>query len=149
MDILLPTFASLLATLTERAFDIPTLHDVLRVVRLEDYNTRVVVLSTAVLGLAAGLVGSFTLLRRRALMGDALAHATLPGICIAFIAATLLKGDGKSLTIALNLAAEPVSVTSSSVGFGREILLSTFLDRAGEHIDGVLDLRANEGVIIG
>jgi manganese/zinc/iron transport system permease protein len=97
----LSSASSILATLTERAFDIPALQDVLRVVRLEDYNTRVVVLSTAVLGLAAGLVGSFTLLRRRALMGDALAHATLPGICIAFITATLLKGDGKSLTTLL------------------------------------------------
>lgn len=95
------TVAGFVATLTERAFDIPSLHDVLRVVRLEDYNTRVVVLSTAVLGLAAGLVGSFTLLRRRALMGDALAHATLPGICVAFITATLMGGDGKSLVTLL------------------------------------------------
>jgi alpha-glucosidase len=59
------------------------------------------------------------------------------------------RGDEASLTIALNLAAEPVSVTSSSIGFGKQILLSTFLDRTGESIEGVLDLRGNEGVIIG
>ena len=50
--------------------------------------------------------------------------------------------------IALNLGADPVAVTSSAIGFGSEIVLSTFLDREGEEIEGVLDLRGNEGVII-
>jgi alpha-glucosidase len=59
------------------------------------------------------------------------------------------EADGNSVTVALNLGAEPVSVTSSSIGFGRKVLLSTFLDRDGEPIEGVLDLRGNEGVIIG
>lgn len=71
--------------------------DVARVFLLQDYNTRVVVLGAAALGLAAGVVGCFTLLRRRALMGDALSHATLPGIGLAFILVTLTGGDGKSL----------------------------------------------------
>ncbi|MFG0332329.1 MAG: iron chelate uptake ABC transporter family permease subunit, partial [Maioricimonas sp. JB049] len=53
------------------------------------------------LGLAAGLVGSFTLLRKRALMGDALSHATLPGIGLAFMAATALGADGKRLPLLL------------------------------------------------
>ena len=35
------------------------------------------------------------------------------------------------------------------IGFGKQILLSTFLDREGEEIEGVLDLRGNEGVILG
>ena len=51
--------------------------------------------------------------------------------------------------MALNLGAEPVSVTTSSIGSGCEILLSTFLDRQGETIEGALDLRGNEGVIVG
>jgi alpha-glucosidase len=59
------------------------------------------------------------------------------------------RGDGDAVVIALNLGAEPVSVTSSSIGFDNEILLSTFLDREGEKLDGALDLRGNEGVIIG
>jgi len=37
------------------------------------------------LGLAAGVLGSFALLRRRSLMGDALAHAALPGVCVGFL----------------------------------------------------------------
>jgi alpha-glucosidase len=59
------------------------------------------------------------------------------------------RADGDAVTIALNLGADPIAVTSSAIGFGNEILLSTFLDRHGEKIEGVLDLRGNEGVIIG
>ncbi|MGB1130871.1 MAG: metal ABC transporter permease, partial [Haloferula sp.] len=51
---------------------------------LGSYNTLLVVASTSLLGIAAGLVGSFLLLRKRSLMGDALSHATLPGIGVAF-----------------------------------------------------------------
>jgi alpha-glucosidase len=58
------------------------------------------------------------------------------------------NGAAGSIIIALNLGAEPVSVTSSSLGFGNEILLSTFLDRSGESVRGVVDLRGNEGVMI-
>ncbi len=49
----------------------------------------------------------------------------------------------------LNLGAEPASMTSSSIGFGGEILLSTFLDRKRERVEGTLNLRGNEGVIVG
>lgn len=44
-----------------------------------------VMIGTALLGCVAGTVGSFAVLRRRALIGDMLAHASLPGICIAFL----------------------------------------------------------------
>jgi alpha-glucosidase len=57
-------------------------------------------------------------------------------------------GDGGAVTIALNLGTEPVSLTSSAIGFGNEIVLSTFLDRRGEDVQGTLDLRGNEGVIV-
>jgi len=79
----------------------PNWEDWKRVILLTDYNSRVVVFGTAMLGCAAGLVGSFTLLRKRALMGDALSHATLPGIGIAYILATVMGGNGKSLPILL------------------------------------------------
>ena len=58
-------------------------------------------------------------------------------------------GEGGAIVVALNLGAEPVSISSSSIGFGRVILLSTFLDRQGERIEGALDLRTNEGAILG
>ena len=56
---------------------------------------------------------------------------------------------GVAIVVALNLGAEPVSISSSSIGFDRIVLLSTALDRHGERIEGALDLRANEGVILG
>jgi alpha-glucosidase len=59
------------------------------------------------------------------------------------------QGEGRAVVVALNLGAEPVSLESDAAGLGGEILLSTFLDRQGEKIQGTLDLRGNEGVIIG
>ncbi|MGJ4993125.1 alpha-amylase family glycosyl hydrolase [Bradyrhizobium sp. HKCCYLS3077] len=59
------------------------------------------------------------------------------------------EGDGEVLTIALNLGDEPVSIATEGNGLAGAILLSTWLDRDGERIDGTLDLRGNEGVVIG
>ena len=75
--------------------------DLWDVLLLRDYNTRVVLLGVALLGAASGLVGSFTLLRKRSLMGDALAHASLPGLVIAFMIAVAAGGDGKSMPLLL------------------------------------------------
>jgi manganese/zinc/iron transport system permease protein len=50
------------------------------------YNTLVVAAGVAAVGFAAGIVGSFGVLRRRALAGDAAAHATLAGAALAFLA---------------------------------------------------------------
>lgn len=47
--------------------------------------TEKVMLGTALLGGMSGVVGSFAVLRGRALVGDMLAHAALPGVCIAFL----------------------------------------------------------------
>ena len=96
------THAKSHGTITDRSIRWPTLAEWRRVVLLEDYNTRVVLLGTGLLGFAAGTVGSFTLLRKRALMGDALSHATLPGIGLAFVLTTLAGGDGKTLPVLLD-----------------------------------------------
>jgi manganese/zinc/iron transport system permease protein len=69
----------------------------IRVLSLQDYNTRLVVFSTSLLGMASGWVGTFLLLRKRALMGDALSHACLPGIGIAFLLMVAFGGSGKAL----------------------------------------------------
>jgi len=44
-----------------------------------------VTIGAALLGGAAGVAGSFAVLRRRSLVGDMLAHASLPGVCLAFL----------------------------------------------------------------
>lgn len=75
----------------------PTLEQVLRVAMLRDYNTRVVMIGTMLLGVSGGLVGVFLLLRRRSLAADVVSHATLPGIAIAFLALEAASpGSGKS-----------------------------------------------------
>ena len=56
------------------------------------FNATIVTLGTTMLGIAAGVVGVFALLRRRSLVADALSHATLPGIAIAFMVSILLGG---------------------------------------------------------
>lgn len=60
-------------------------------------NAALVSLGAALLGLAAGATGAFVTLRRRALASDAMAHATLPGIGLAFLAMAAAGGDGRSL----------------------------------------------------
>lgn len=52
---------------------------------LIDPNVGWVVGGTFFLGFAAGIIGSFALLRRQALLGDAMSHAALPGVALAFL----------------------------------------------------------------
>jgi len=61
------------------------MQDLWRLLSLADSNTRTVLLGTALLGLACGVVGALGVLRRRALAGDAVAHAALPGVCLAWL----------------------------------------------------------------
>ncbi len=61
------------------------------------YNATLVTVAAVLLGIAAGVTGTFLFLRKRALVSDAIAHATLPGIGLAFIALTLSGHDGRYL----------------------------------------------------
>ncbi|HLU54527.1 MAG TPA: iron chelate uptake ABC transporter family permease subunit [Pseudonocardia sp.] len=51
------------------------------------YTDAVVIAGSLVLGITSGVLGAFAVLRRRSLVGDAVAHATLPGVCVAFLVA--------------------------------------------------------------
>ncbi len=98
----------------------PELADICNVFLLRDYNTRLVVICTVLLGCACGLMGGFLLLRKRSLMGDTLSHATLPGVGLSFILAVALGGDGKSLPILLVGAAITGVIGCAAVLFIRE-----------------------------
>ncbi len=50
-----------------------------------DPNVVLVVLGVVLLNTSAAVVGTFTFLKKKALVGDAVAHAVLPGICLAFM----------------------------------------------------------------
>lgn len=52
---------------------------------LENPNVLWVLLGSSLLGASAGVIGCFTFLRKRSLVGDAMAHAALPGVTTAFI----------------------------------------------------------------
>ncbi|MEM9359818.1 MAG: metal ABC transporter permease [Pseudomonadota bacterium] len=69
------------------------------------YNAALVAIGALLLGIAAGVTGTFLFLRKRALVSDAVAHATLPGIALAFIAMVMLGGDGRNLIVLMMGAA--------------------------------------------
>ncbi len=84
----------------------PTWPEVLEVLSFRaGHNTAMVMAAATMLGLAAGIVGVFAMLRRRSLMSDALSHATLPGIAAAFLLTAALGGDGRSMPVLLAGAA--------------------------------------------
>ena len=50
-----------------------------------DTTLRTITIGTMVLGAASGMLGSFAVLRKESLLGDAISHAALPGIVLAFM----------------------------------------------------------------
>lgn len=50
-----------------------------------DYTLLVVLAGISMVGLLAGVLGVFVLLRGQSLLGDAISHAALPGIALAFL----------------------------------------------------------------
>ncbi len=61
------------------------------------YNATLVAIGATLLGLAAGAAGTFLFLRKRALVSDAISHATLPGVGLAFMVMVAMGGDGRNL----------------------------------------------------
>ncbi len=61
------------------------------------YNATLVAIGASLLGVSAGVTGTFLFLRKRALVSDAISHATLPGVCLAFMLLVALGGDGRNL----------------------------------------------------
>jgi manganese/zinc/iron transport system permease protein len=74
---------------------IEILHDV-----LFDYTLRTVAMGAAILGIISGVLGCFAVLRKQSLLGDAISHAALPGIALAF-----LITESKSTLVLLSGAA--------------------------------------------
>jgi len=112
-----------------------------------DYTIRNVALGSAILGILGGALGSFAVLRRQGLLGDALAHATLPGVCVAFMLAgtknpaVLLLGAALSAGLGALLILAVVNGTRIkqdaalgivlSVFFGAGIVLLTYIAGSG------------------
>lgn len=58
---------------------------VIRFISLKDPSIQIALLGVVLLGICCGLLGSFLVVRQKALLGDALSHAVLPGIVIGFL----------------------------------------------------------------
>lgn len=65
-----------------------------------DYTLMIVAIGAALLGIVSGALGTYAVLRRQSLLGDAISHAALPGIAIAF----LLTGSKTPLILVLGAA---------------------------------------------
>lgn len=120
-----------------------------------DYTLRNVALGSALLGIVSGVLGCFAVLRKQGLLGDALAHAALPGICIAY----LLTGDKTTIVLLigaalagwlatyllLRIVQKTIISEDSALGillsvfFGFGILLLTFISKTGNASQTGLD----------
>ena len=65
-----------------------------------DYTLIVVSVGAALLGTVSGALGTYAVLRRQSLLGDAISHAALPGIAIAF----MLTGTKTPLILVIGAA---------------------------------------------
>jgi manganese/zinc/iron transport system permease protein len=98
----------------------------------QDYTLRNVVLGSAVLGIVSGVLGSFAVLRRQGLIGDALAHAALPGICLAFLLAgtktplVLMLGAGVAGWIGMLAILSILRFTRLDTGTALAVVLTVF-----------------------
>ncbi|CCV64141.1 Metal ion ABC transporter, permease protein [Alteracholeplasma palmae J233] len=116
---------------------------------ITNYTVRTVLIGAVLLGIVSGVLGVFTLLRKQALIGDAISHATLPGVVLAFIFTKqtsleiLLLGAAFASVISMGLIAlikkyskvkydaSLALILSSFFGFG-QLLLSIIRDTAGQ-----------------
>jgi len=120
-----------------------------------DYTLRNIALGSAILGLVGGVLGSFAVLRRQSLLGDALSHAALPGICLAYMltgtrtSLVLLIGAGitgwlGTLLILMIVRETRIAEDAAlgivlSVFFGIGIMLLTFIQQSNDANQAGLD----------
>ena len=60
---------------------------------LRDYTLQIVALGSVILGAVSGILGSFAVLRKQSLLGDAVSHAALPGIAFVFLLTGVKKTE--------------------------------------------------------
>lgn len=116
------------------------LHDL-----LFDYTLRTVALGSAMLGATSGVLGSYAVLRRQSLLGDAVAHTALPGLVLAFmltgskapwvlLLGAALAGGSATFLIGAVTSSTRIKYDSAlglvlSVFFGFGLVLLTFVQK--------------------
>src|SRR5690606_8044868 len=112
-----------------------------------DPNVRYVVLGNVLLSASAAMVGAFILLQKKALVGDAVSHAVLPGICAAFLfsgskntafmlVGAFITGWLALITIDYIVAKSKIKKDAAiglvlSVFFGAGMVMRTFIPASG------------------
>lgn len=114
---------------------------------LREPNVRIVFWGSLILCATSGLVGTFTFLRKRSLIGDVISHSVLPGICLAFI----IGGEKNPLFLIIGavvtgwistwlidavtskskIKTDTAIALTLSVFFGTGILLLTYIQHTG------------------
>jgi manganese/zinc/iron transport system permease protein len=121
--------------------------DLITFFSFSDPNIVSVVIGVVLLASSAGVVGTFTFLKKQALVGDAVAHAVLPGICLAFLLsgtknpAILIIGAFSTGWLSLvimdyitrhsKIKEDTAIALILSVFFGVGILLLTYIQKTG------------------
>jgi manganese/zinc/iron transport system permease protein len=120
-----------------------------------DYTLRTVALGSAVLGIVSGALGAYAVLRKQSLLGDAISHAALPGIALAFmltgskmplvlIVGAALAGWAATLFIMSIVSATRIKYDSAlgmvlSVFFGAGLVLLTVIQKRPDATQAGLD----------
>lgn len=118
-------------------------------------NVRYVVFGSVLLSISSAVVGCFTFLKKKALLGDVISHSVLPGICISFLITgtknpiALVIGafvSGWLSILALDyivknskIKEDTATGLSLSVFFGIGILLLTYIQHSGNSAQTGLD----------
>lgn len=122
---------------------------------LQDSTIQNVVIGAALLGIISGVLGSFAVLRQQSLLGDTLAHAALPGVCLGFLVAgtrdlasimagALVTGVLAALAVVVltrrsRLKTDAALGISLSVSFAIGVVLLTAIQNTGNASQGGLD----------
>lgn len=122
---------------------------------LNNYTLLTVLMGMAIIGITAGALGAFALLRGQSLLGDAISHASLPGIALAFLLtssknpAILLGGAALAGSIGSFCVLAITRLTKIkkdaalgivlSVFFGIGLMLMTYIQKHGSSNQSILN----------
>lgn len=122
---------------------------------MQNPNVRYVVFGSVLLSISSAIVGCFTFLKKKALIGDVVSHAVLPGVCLSFIVSgtknPIFLIIGAFLSGWLSIIVLDYIVRNSkikedtatglalSVFFGFGVLLLTFIQHSGNSAQTGLD----------
>lgn len=131
------------------------MENIITYLTLSDANILYVVVGMILIGSASAVVGAFTVLQQKSLLGDAIAHSVLPGICFAFLIsgtkhpAILLSGafvTGWLSVVAIDYICAQTRIKQDaaiglvlSVFFGFGMLLLTAIQHSGNANQSGLD----------